>query len=275
MRIGIIGGGRAARVLAHNFVRAGHPVIGFALRDASMSTLPGELQVPRLSVEELAQTADLLLLAVSDSALPEMASRCSALAAGETYLFHLSGAHASTLFARPRSFALHPLRALRGADDNLEGALFVFDGDAESEQLARELVSGWGGTFATIDPDAKPKYHAAAVFASNFIAVLLDRSETLMLDAGVEVQPAHLADLASSAIINWRENAGTSRFTGPIVRGDTGVVESHLEALAGRPEVLELYAALSSQLVATLMASSPERVDLKEIEQLLEGLHVS
>lgn len=262
-------------MLAQNFLRSGHSVIGFALRDTSTSTLPSELQLPLLSVEELAPACDLLLLAVSDTALPEMASRCAALADSKTYLFHLSGAHASTLFARPRSFALHPLRALRGTDDDLAGALFVFDGDAESERLARDLVAGWGGTFATIDPEAKPKYHAAAVFASNFIAVLLESSETLMLDAGVEVRPKHLADLASSAILNWKTNAGVSRFTGPVARGDADVVRAHMEALAGRPEVGELYAALSSQLVATLMVSSPERVDLKEIERLLEGLHVS
>lgn len=274
MRTGIIGGGRAAYAFARSFARVGWNVEGVYLRAGSPSRISDELSLPRLGLAPLLANCDLVLLAVTDSALAELAQDCARNAPSETFLMHASGAESSELFRRPRSFALHPLRALR-ADDDLAGTFFVFDGDAGSEALARELAGGLGGTLSTIAPAMKAKYHAAAVFASNFVAVVLETSERLMREAGVEMEPRHLAALARSAVANWEQGIGAGRFTGPIARGDAAVVARHLEALGGDDHATALYRELSRNLVAQLLAAAPDRSDLKEIARRLDDLHVS
>src|SRR5207248_956400 len=104
LRLGILGGGRAAWAYGSAWRRIGWPIDGVWLRAESKSALPELLEAPRKSIEEL--HADLLLIAVSDRAIDEVAARipvapppAAALAgegAGATpIIFHASGAKPS------------------------------------------------------------------------------------------------------------------------------------------------------------------------------------
>src|SRR5689334_4477204 len=72
MRIGILGGGRAAWAYGSAWRRIGWPIDGVWLRRESQSKLPDLLGAPRKSIASL--DADLLLIAVSDRAIDEVAS---------------------------------------------------------------------------------------------------------------------------------------------------------------------------------------------------------
>lgn len=269
MRIGIVGGGRAAYALARSVDASRLELGGVTLRAGSMSRIGEDLGIAILPLESLLERADVVALAVSDSALPEIAESLNERAPASTYLFHLSGAHSASLFSRARGFALHPLRAI-SRNESLTGSLFVFDGDGESESIARQLVEQFGGTFTAIDAQLKPLYHAAAVFASNYVAAMLESSEQLMRKAGVEVRPEHLASLARSAIANWEASSGAARFTGPLVRGDASVVARHVEALEGERELHHLYSAIGRELVRAIARHSPERADLEQLARALD-----
>ena len=65
MKLGILGGGRAAWAYGSAWRRIGWPIDGVWLRAESKSALPELLEAPRKSIEEL--HADLLLIAVSDT----------------------------------------------------------------------------------------------------------------------------------------------------------------------------------------------------------------
>jgi predicted short-subunit dehydrogenase-like oxidoreductase (DUF2520 family) len=248
MKLGIIGGGRAAWAFGATWLRVGWPVSGVALRETSRSTLPDALAVRRASVSELAATSELLLIAVSDDALHAVAADVPVTSAT---IFHASGA---TVSLRD-GFALHPLRTLPavGEPADLRGATLVFEG--RHHELAERIADRFAARLLSITAAQKPLYHAAAVFASNYVAASLEIAERLMLRAGVSDVSGELARLADSAIRNWQQQHGLARFTGPAARGDHAVIRAHRDALRDDPQLLQIYELLAELIAGSRLAS--------------------
>lgn len=249
MRLGIVGGGRAAWAFGSAWKRIGWPLSGVWLRDESHSHITELLEAPRLDLDDLAHDSELLLVAVSDRAIPTVAAR---IPETEALVFHASGA----LLSLRDGFSLHPLKALPpvGSPSDLEGTLLVFEGG--HRRTARLIAAAVGARFAEVSPEQKALYHAAAVFGSNYVAAVLDVSEQLMRRAGVEDTREALVALAHSAIENWRQHTDAKRFTGPAVRGDVEVMQRHLAALAGDPHLVEIYRLLAERIAGLNLASS-------------------
>lgn len=271
MRLGIIGGGRAAWAFGNRWRQSGEPLAGVHLRRDSRSSLDTLLAVPRLELPALLEESDLVLVAVRDSEIAGVAAAIARHRAPDRHLFHVSGCIASSVLGDRNVFSLHPLRALpaAGVDFDTRGTLLVFEGSAESLHLAQLITATWGGRLSAIDAAAKPLYHAAAVFAANYTAVVLDLATRLMTRSGVEVKRDDIAMLALSAIENWRGAEGLLRFTGPLIRGDRACVESHIVALWNDEALRKLYADLAKTLLETALREAPERADLQEIQSVL------
>ena len=239
MRLGIIGGGRAAWAFGSTWQRMGWPLAGIALR--SQSPISELLGAPRRSIDELASESDLLLIAVSDRAIPDVAA---SILQTKAIIFHPSG----ILTSLRGGFSLHPLKALPpvGEPSDLRDALLVFEG--AHREIAKRIADAAGARLAEIAPQQKVLYHAAAVFGSNYVAALLDIAEELI---GIEHARDDLAALAQSAIDNWLAHSDGRRFTGPAARGDREVIERHLAALQGNPRLAELYRLLAERILAT------------------------
>jgi predicted short-subunit dehydrogenase-like oxidoreductase (DUF2520 family) len=235
MNLGIIGSGRAAWAFASTWKRIGWPVIGVATR--GNETPIGS----RRPIDELAATSDLLLVAVSDRAIEEVSAT---IPETKAIIFHPSGA----LPALRGGFSLHPLKSLPpvGEPSDLQGTLFVFEGG--HRDVAQRIATAAGARFAEITAEAKTRYHAAAVFGSNYVAALLDIAEDLI---GIDDVREDLAALARSAIDNWLAHTDAQRFTGPAARGDEAVMNRHAAALAAEPDLAELYRLLAARIVAT------------------------
>lgn len=247
MRLGILGGGRAAWAFGSAWRRIGWPLSGVWLRDESQSRIAALLETPRVEIGALADRSELLLVAVSDRAIPEVAERIPATGA---LVFHASGA----LLSVRGGFSLHPLKSLPpvGEPSDLEGTLLVFEG--EHQRTAKLIAAAVGARFCEVAAEQKPLYHAAAVFGANYVAACLDLAERLMAQAGVDHAREDLAALARSAVANWLRHTDARRFTGPAARGDRETVARHLEALRGDPQVAEMYRLLADQIAGSLLA---------------------
>jgi predicted short-subunit dehydrogenase-like oxidoreductase (DUF2520 family) len=247
MRLGILGGGRAAWAYGSAWKRIGWPLSGVWLRDTSHSHIAELLETARLDLGDLARDSEILLVAVSDRAIAEV---MEAVPETEALLFHASGA----LLSMRGGFSLHPLKSLPpvGAPSDLDGTLLVFEG--EHRRTARLISTAVGARFVEVAPEQKAQYHAAAVFGANYVAASLDIAERLMERAGVTGVRDDLVALAHSAIENWRRNEGARRFTGPAARGDHEVMERHLAALRDDPQVARIYELLADQIAGSLLA---------------------
>ncbi|HET8796390.1 MAG TPA: hypothetical protein VFO89_01795, partial [Thermoanaerobaculia bacterium] len=122
MRLGILGGGRAAWAFGSAWKRIGWPLSGVWLRDSSHSHIAELLETARMDMSDLASESELLLIAVSDRAIGDVAAM---IPDSEALIFHASG---SVLSVRG-GFSLHPLRSLPpvGQPSDLEGTLLVFE----------------------------------------------------------------------------------------------------------------------------------------------------
>jgi predicted short-subunit dehydrogenase-like oxidoreductase (DUF2520 family) len=190
----------------------------------------------------------LLLIAVTDGAIAELAAQLPATSA---IVMHASGALRSV----NGGFSLHPLKSLPpvGQPSDLTGTLLVFEG--AHREVAEEIAARCGARFAEVEAEQKPLYHAAAVFGSNYVAAVLDIAEQLMRKAGIDGVRADLVHLAESAIGNWAAHHDARRFTGPAIRGDAAVMAGHLDALAGNLERQKIYELLAAQIAGSNLAT--------------------
>jgi predicted short-subunit dehydrogenase-like oxidoreductase (DUF2520 family) len=78
-------------------------------------------------------------------------------------------------------------------------------------------------------------YHAAAVFASNYLVALAGQAVELLQSIGWTEREAvtGLVPLMQGALAEVERRGPTAALTGPIRRGDVETVTRHLEALAG------------------------------------------
>ncbi len=182
--------------------------------------------------------AELVLLCVPDSAIPEVAARIEP----GPWLAHTSGASKlSALDPHARRFSLHPLQTFtraRGAEQ-LDGAFAAVSAESPAALgNAFALAATLGLEAFELEDADRPLYHAGAVLAASYLVTLQRAAARLVETAGAP--PAALVPLMRRTIDNDFEP------TGPVVRGDRATVEAHLaEIHARRPELEELYRTLA------------------------------
>ena len=103
-----------------------------------------------------------------------------------------------------------------------------------------------GGQPFRLAEEAKPLYHAAAVFASNYLVAITALADGLFRDAGLP-EPAELfLPLQRATLDNVAAMGPAAALTGPAIRGDAGTVAANLEALAKHaPEAVPAYVVLA------------------------------
>jgi predicted short-subunit dehydrogenase-like oxidoreductase (DUF2520 family) len=263
--VGIVGAGRAGQGLGLALTRAGHDVRLHARRARSV---PGSL---RLSVGDLPAwiaEVDVVLLAVPDDAIAAVAEALAGTRAIQPHqtVLHLSGALDKSVLAplAPTGAALgswHPLQSLSDpvtAPQRLSGAVAAVEGDSRAVVVATALARGLGMEPVVVDAAMKPIYHAAAVFAANFLATLAATSQRLFVRAGLTPDAATraLVPLMQGTVDNVRGEGPQTALTGPVARGDIQTIRRHLAALDEADR--DLYRALS-RAALVLSRLDPER----------------
>ncbi|MGH9139353.1 MAG: Rossmann-like and DUF2520 domain-containing protein [Acidimicrobiales bacterium] len=212
----IVGPGRAGTSLARALERAGWRVHGLLARDDDLRQAAGGV--------------DLLVIATPDSAVADVAATVEPDPA--TVVAHMAGSLGlDVLVPHERRAVLHPLVALPNADIGAErfasGAWFgLADG---GDPLADEVVTALRGHALHIRDADRPRYHAAAVIASNHLVGLLGQADRVAASVGVPL--AAYLDLVRDTVDNVGTLGPAAALTGPVKRGDTATVERHLAAL--------------------------------------------
>ena len=186
----------------------------------------------------------LIFLTVPDDAVAEVAASLAQLGElipANVAFVHASGALELDVLAPLRRHhavgSFHPLRSF--PEPGPPGAFsgIVIGVDASSESLRRALnrvARDLGAKPKKVDDAQRAVYHAAAVFASNYVVALLAEAIGLLERSGWTEREAvqGLVPLAEGAIANVRKRGPVAALTGPIRRGDAQTVRRHLAALA-------------------------------------------
>jgi predicted short-subunit dehydrogenase-like oxidoreductase (DUF2520 family) len=278
--VGIVGAGRAGLGLALALRRARVTVAG--VHGRTEKQMPAGVRLSVGGVPPWLRDVGVVVLAVRDDALGacmEDLVRAGGLGRGQVAL-HLSGALTHDVLAPLGALgaatgSMHPLMTVSAepaeAARHFRGAAFVLEGDLEAVGVADALVRRLGGVPLTLAPEAKPLYHAGAVFASNYVVAMLAQAVRLFEAAGIarEAAVAALLPLVCATVDNVAAAGPSAALTGPIARGDAATVRRHLVALGHRDA--ELYRAVGR---ATLRLAREAGLDEEKAARLEEILRV-
>ncbi|MTD14703.1 DUF2520 domain-containing protein [Nakamurella sp. YIM 132087] len=256
--MGLVGAGRVGVVLTSALAAAGHPVAGVHARsDASWdraSAALGDVRRVADPTELRDGSVGLLLLAVSDTALPSVVAELAAAGRWDgVTAAHVAGTYGIGVLdpltaqgAEP--LAVHPAMTFTGAVDletaRLRGSRFAITGSPAGAAVGTRLVLDVGGVPVAVPEQARSLYHAAVVHACNHVVTLIAQAGEMLRAAGVD-DPEVLRASSTAALDNALK-AGIGALTGPVSRADTGTLHSHLAAIgAATPDALDSYLTLA------------------------------
>jgi len=178
---------------------------------------------------------------------------------------HCSGAHSVDILESAKRLGVavgsfHPLQTFADVDQaiqNLPGSTFALEAEEPLLTTQKELTRLLNGNWVVLKPGDKVLYHAAAVFACNYLVTLVKLALDLWQNFGVSPKEATRALLPLlEGTINNIDNIGLPDcLTGPVARGDSGTMERHLRALETRsPTLLTTYKELGLQTIPIALA---------------------
>ncbi|MDH4111320.1 MAG: DUF2520 domain-containing protein [Actinomycetota bacterium] len=258
MDIAIIGAGRAGTAVAVLWQRAGHRIVAASGRASTAGRVSRHLPgVPLLDAAHAARDAELVVIGVPDDVIGQTVHELAGVGvfAPGRWVAHLSGATplAALDAARDvgaRRLGVHPLQTfpdVGSAIERIPGCTVAIGADDdEGAFVAERLAEDLGGRPFRLADDHRAVYHAAAVFASNYLVAGAAVAEHLLEVAGVPDPLEALAPLQRATVANLARIGPIEALTGPAVRGDAGTVARNLEAVAvAAPEAVDAYVAMA------------------------------
>jgi len=277
-KIGIFGAGKLGCALGKYFKLKHLEIAGIYGRNPKVGQQVTELVGANFfdQLEDLVLKSDILFLTVVDQAIEDLWFEMVKFDLAGKIIIHCSGAKSSRVFEGVAAlgafgYSLHPVMTLSAAPDAylaLENAHFTLEGDSGKLTVVKDLITSLGNQVHVVDSDQKALYHCAAVFASNFMIAVAQKSMQLLARCGMdEAGQAILFPLMETSIKNVANAGAVKALTGPVERGDLETVEKHLAVL--NADEKRLYASLSRILIEVATEKNPE-TDYSELKEVVK-----
>jgi predicted short-subunit dehydrogenase-like oxidoreductase (DUF2520 family) len=223
--------------------------------------------------------AQVILITTPDHSVEEVAGELARIGAEELrgkVVLHTSGALSSSVLGPVKKCgaavgSMHPLQTFSGVGvPPLEGKVFAIEGDTAAVRTARQIARALGAVPVHIEGSKKPLYHAAGALAAGSVLAMMEAATQLMTAAGMKRRESMraLLLLTRQVLENFERLGPRAAWTGPLSRGDYGVVASHTEAMKDLPaEFAHAYEAVNG-LAAQVLAQDSAAM-LAELEKVL------
>jgi predicted short-subunit dehydrogenase-like oxidoreductase (DUF2520 family) len=286
--LAIVGAGRVGRALGKRLREQGWRIGAVVTRSQNgarnaVRFIGGGKACAEISSEVLA--ARVIIVATPDDAIAAAAGQIAELPGhaaanslhGKVFL-HTSGALDATVLKllQQRGAAvgsMHPLQTFSGVGvPPLESKYFAIEGDPVAVRTARTIVRALGGKAVNISAGKKSLYHAAAALAAGHALAVEEAATRILMSAGMQRQQAvrALLSLTRQVLENFERLGSRAAWTGPLARGDYGVIAAHEHALTELPaEYARAYEALN-RLAARVLAGNAKSA-LARLDQLQQG----
>jgi len=264
-KVAIIGAGVVGTSLGYLLRKTGWRIAGIASRTLQSAQKAKKIIGEGNASADLsctAREADVVFITTSDDAIKGTCEKIAAEGGFKpgTVVFHTCGALSSDVLKSAKRkgaciASLHPLQSLANVKEavrNLQGSYFCIEGDENALSVARHIISALKGKEITLQPQKKSLYHAGASAASNFLVATIGFGLALFNAAGIKKEDSlkALMPLIKGTVKNIESLGIPAALTGPISRGDAGVVEGHLKAIARRQKnLIDLYSELGRYTV--------------------------
>ncbi len=244
-----VGYGKAGKHLARLFYARGFDV-DIALRNLTESIRTSSEDYNFVELSDVSGFYDVVLIATSDASIKEV-SDYLAVRVKANYAVHLSGASSIDLLSafrennpETRCMSIHPNISFSNEVTRSEWWKTVYFGITCREIDAFHYVKKYllydEEHLLLVPDDEKPRYHAAAVLASNLIMPVINASVSVYTAMGIEEETARklASSLAVSSALNIAKSEFKQAITGPISRGDYETVHRHLSNLNGDEKIV-------------------------------------
>ena len=240
-RLVLIGAGRVGTAVTELLRRRGHSITGVASRTQDSAQRAAQLlRTTTFDLDGAMPEADVVLVAVSDDALPKVIDRIAPSARSGMVFWHVSGSLALETL-RPviergaQGCAVHPMQACPSVDAaiaNLPGSTWGVTVTPGLDSWAPRLVSeDLQGVPVVISPEHRALWHAASITTSTGINAVLAVGEALLEEIGVQRPHEALGPLALGTLKHSLSHGARQSVTGPLVRGEDATLRRHLRAL--------------------------------------------
>ncbi|WP_254526352.1 MULTISPECIES: Rossmann-like and DUF2520 domain-containing protein [unclassified Sphingobacterium] len=252
MNIVLIGSGNIATHLGKAFTDAGHHVAQVYSRTlANANALANVLSAQAIdNLAQLDPNADLYLLAVSDSAIAELAQNLPNDLEGT--IAHCSGAtDVEVLKDFKNHGVIYPVQSFsKHKELDLNHTPFGIEGNNEKSeqvllQLAREISDN---TFAC-NSQQRLALHVSAVFANNFSNALFQLSFDLLKEHNLPFDLIRPIIQATAEKVQNHEPRQVQ--TGPAARNDKTTMVTHFNFLSPHPDWQLIYQKISDLIIKT------------------------
>ena len=253
-KIGFIGAGRAGSALADGLTRAGYTVAAVYSRSAGSAARMAQQCTPQAdaapSAQAVADACDVVFVTTPDDAIGPVAASVRWGACHRAV--HCSGGLPSSVLAPVRGAGgeaggFHPLQTFASPDGGrsgaalLEGVTVAIEAEGALRTELQEMAEAMGCRPIVVSAEDKALYHIGGVLACNYVAALFDQAAGLWEQIGIDRADAErgLMTLLRSTVDNVARLGARGSLTGPIARGDAGVVRRHLDEIGSRAPALE------------------------------------
>ena len=284
-KIGLIGIGLLGKALALALARQGYQVTGVhSRRIASAKGLAGEVQGCLVydRAQQLVDAVDLVFITTLDGVIEQIVGQVR-WHPGQGAV-HCCGAASIEILAAATTQgafvgAFHPCQTFAGVEgpeegvQRLKGVAFAVSANGWLLAFLRELARNLGGTPISVPDEQRPLYHAASVLACGYFVALLKGAVDIWQGMGFTPEEAMgaLYPLSRATLENVAKQGLAASATGPVMRGDTGTIETHLQALSrSHPELIPVYQALAQASLPIAATRGVDRVGVEEMRALLD-----
>lgn len=289
LRVAIVGPGRVGKAIGRRWREAGLNLLGYLGRTAESVTAACEFAGGgvALSASDLG-SGDVVLLAVQDDRLAtvvdHLADAVPDLRSPALWL-HVSGSHdLDVLQPLARAGvcigAMHPICPLPDPDigyANLRGQpalVLVQERGHPSTDTLRRLSEAAGLRPLVTTGGDRLVYHAACVLAAGGLTSLYSVIDELLTRAVPDVDARLIGPaLMQAALDSCQRSDPTTALSGPVVRGDAGLLNRQIESLAAAdPGVAEIYRGLMRRAAEMAKAQGSLRGDaLDQVRRVLSA----
>lgn len=250
-KIVLVGAGNVATHLGRALRQAGHDIIQvYSRTEESARTLAGQLETGfTVQMDEVRTDAELYVVAVKDDALAEVLPRLVRRSPTALYV-HTAGSISIDVWKglTSRYGVLYPLQTFsrRRPVDFAEIPCFVEARTAADTEYLLRLAGGMSQCVYEATSAQRLYLHVAAVFACNFTNHLYAVCQQLLEEHGLPFEV--MLPLIDETARKVHQLPPVEAQTGPARRGDTTVMEHHLQLLHERPELAAVYDILSKSI---------------------------
>ncbi|MFV5443194.1 Rossmann-like and DUF2520 domain-containing protein [Acinetobacter oleivorans] len=253
MKISLVGSGRVAFHLAKALLGQGHNIVQVYARDFDKTQKFAEkIQAKACQTLREFQSTDLIILAVSDSAIAELVKQVHEFFP-DTLIVHTSGSTDIEVISHVHEKAgvFYPLQtfSLERDVDWSATPLFVEAITDVDQELLLDLANSLSNRVYQYTSKQRLTLHLAAVFACNFSNYCFDMAKQIVDKEQVDF--SLLYPLILETAKKATENDPKQMQTGPAVRGDHNILTMHQDLLAqaNQDDLKQVYQLLSDGIL--------------------------